>query len=612
MARATFAQTMDRLNLLIQAGYPVIYIVSSEEARVMECLTRIVSRIRVSQPTKYLWRWYEGIGLERLDNLSPGDSRQPVPWMHASGQAQIQGGGRWVSLPNTARADLALDAFVNVRQDNVPTLTDGLVVFFDLHPYLRSDPLSGAGPLVRPLRKAAADFRKYYEDNRGQKPPRYKTIVIVAPSAVGISSELEHDQIVIDFPLPEIDELRTTFNLMVGSGRLRFPETVPPAEIRQVCGANATPDEYRRLLGEMVAGAGRGLPLDDYKLGLNMFSVEGGALTSTHVEQMLRLKSKAISDRALEYTPHVAVELGGLTAVKEWVRLRKNPVISEDVRRQYKLASPKGVMLCGVSGGGKSQLAKLIAKEFSLALLRLDVGALFGMYVGESEERTRKALMLAEVLAPVVLWIDEIDKAFSGMGGNGDNGVSSRVFGHFLTWLSEKTDSVFVVATANNFQPLLGQFPEFGRKGRFDEIFWVGLPSEEARRTIFEIYLSGLWREGYLIVDTQELAAIQQDHNILDTPPPGDAFNWFIWLLGRPEISGQLTGAEIESAVNGALYERYKLDRASAGGHPFTAKLVVEIVLVARERALYAPNTPDDINMNVLEAVAKSKGWVKV
>jgi SpoVK/Ycf46/Vps4 family AAA+-type ATPase len=111
------------------------------------------------------------------------------------------------------------------------------------------------------------------------------------------------------------------------------------------------------------------------------------------------------------------------------------------------------------------------------AALRLDVGALFGKYVGDSEENTRNALRLAETLAPVVLWLDEVDKAFSGMDGASDGGVSSRVFGQFLTWMSEKRDNVFVVATANDFRLLFGKYPEFMRRGRFDEIFWVDLPA---------------------------------------------------------------------------------------------------------------------------------------
>ncbi len=164
--------------------------------------------------------------------------------------------------------------------------------------------------------------------------------------------------------------------------------------------------------------------------------------------------------------------------------------------------------------------------------MRLDVGALFGSYVGESEERTRRALVLAEVLAPVVLWLDEIDKAFSGISGGGDNGVSARVFGHFLTWLAEKQDSVVVVTTANDFQPLLNQFPEFGRKGRFDEIFFVDLPDTAERREIWKIHL------------------LKRNRN-------PDDFDLHTLAMA----SDGLSGAEIEQAVIAGLYEAFDQNR---------------------------------------------------
>jgi SpoVK/Ycf46/Vps4 family AAA+-type ATPase len=143
----------------------------------------------------------------------------------------------------------------------------------------------------------------------------------------------------------------------------------------------------------------------------------------------------------------------------------------------------------GIQGTGKSLTAKAIAHHWHLPLLRLDVGRLFGGLVGESESRTRQMIQLSEALAPCILWIDEIDKAFSGADGRGDAGTTNRVFGTFITWLAEKTSPVFVVATANNVQSLP---PEMLRKGRFDEIFFVGLPTQEERRAIFSVHLSRL------------------------------------------------------------------------------------------------------------------------
>jgi SpoVK/Ycf46/Vps4 family AAA+-type ATPase len=173
--------------------------------------------------------------------------------------------------------------------------------------------------------------------------------------------------------------------------------------------------------------------------------------------------------------------------LKEWL-VRRGGAFSERAR-QYGLPAPKGLLLVGIQGTGKSLTAKAIARHWHLPLLRLDVGRLFGGVVGESESRTRQMIQLAEALAPCVLWIDEIDKAFAGVDGRSDAGTSSRVFGTFITWMAEKQSSVFVVSTANNIQSLP---PELLRKGRFDEIFFVGLPSQEERSAIFGVHLGRL------------------------------------------------------------------------------------------------------------------------
>ncbi|NEP85187.1 MAG: AAA family ATPase, partial [Okeania sp. SIO3B3] len=171
--------------------------------------------------------------------------------------------------------------------------------------------------------------------------------------------------------------------------------------------------------------------------------------------------------------------------------------------RQYGLPHPRGLLLVGIQGTGKSLTAKAIAHHWHLPLLRLDVGRLFGGLVGESESRTRQMISIAEALAPCVLWIDEIDKGFAGLKSQGDAGTTSRVFGTFITWLAEKKSPVFVVATANNIQSLP---PEILRKGRFDEIFFVGLPNQEERTAIFEVHLSRLRPHNIKNYDINRLA----------------------------------------------------------------------------------------------------------
>lgn len=175
--------------------------------------------------------------------------------------------------------------------------------------------------------------------------------------------------------------------------------------------------------------------------------------------------------------------------MKQWVKMRQDAFTDE--ARRYGIPNPKGVLLVGIQGTGKSLSAKTIAAEWRLPLLRLDTGRLFGGIVGESESRVRQMIQLAEAIAPCVLWIDEIDKAFGNIisGGDGDSGTSRRVFGSLITWMQEKTSPVFIVATANNVRILPA---ELLRKGRFDEIFFLNLPSESERQDIFKVHLQRL------------------------------------------------------------------------------------------------------------------------
>src|SRR2546427_7136983 len=173
------------------------------------------------------------------------------------------------------------------------------------------------------------------------------------------------------------------------------------------------------------------------------------------------------------------------------------------------LPAPKGILMLGVQGCGKSLCAKAVSNQWQLPLLRFDMGRMFGSFVGSSEENVRRAIAVAESVAPAILWVDEIDKAFAGSQGSGatDGGTTARVFGTFLTWLSEKTAPVFVVATANDISQLP---PELMRKGRLDEIFFVDLPTDEERREIFCIHLARRGRDPQLF-DVESLAACSEN-----------------------------------------------------------------------------------------------------
>jgi hypothetical protein len=617
MARLTLRETMDRLLLVIQSGYPVVYIVSHEEQRVLDYLAKLLRVIRRGNPLKHLLVWSDGDALREL--ALPDADGQPgreVDWLDQPGlDAQ---GSPLNYYPDKNTPGKALEEVRLATEDSFPEMSNSLSVFFDLHPDLQQ-----GGALVRRLRNTAAALRSYYDQNRrpASEDFKYKTVVIVAPTAA-LDRELERDVFVIDFPLPERDELRREVERLEGRQVLRCADPERPG------------DPTRDQLPDLVAGAGRGLTLDAFRLALNGIAVRGGALSSERIEDILYQKAKAINNPALQYTPHVDIELGGLEAIKSWIRARRDPARIASVRERYHLPPLRGVMLCGVSGGGKSMLAQLMAREFNLALLRLDVGALFASYVGESEQRTRDALQLAEVLAPIVLWLDEVEKAFSGIQGGGDSGVSARVFGSFLTWLSEKQDSVFVVATANDFEVILNRFPEFGRKGRFDEIFWVDLPDKRARADIFRIKLKHLFDNGYITTTLDQIRQLAQqrrlpvpgDHELADMAEqvarstvraggeaarPDPRLLALCVLLGGPTISGNMTGAEIEHAVKECLYGIYNLPEEKRTGEEL-GRLIVQTVEEAKKRAMYGPSSKDLERLEELRKKAKGNNWPMV
>jgi hypothetical protein len=626
MARTTYQETMNRLLLMIQAGYPVIYIVSLEESRVLHNIVRILSvlnarRVKLGQPRKELVRWYADEGLKQVGGLAAADEVARLI-DQAPSCAQSDKRIPWLELPGFPAAPMetpqggreAPEALKKIREANAGVLANAVTVMFDVHRLLMVPP-NGQDDLVRPLRNTADQLRRYY-DAQSTMPQRFfKTIVIVAPTASGLSPELERDLIRVDFPLPEHAELLRILDRLLESRRLSIPHEPGDEDLRNLNPAN--PADYPRLLRELVASAGRGLSEEDYRSGLHMFAERGGSgtngcvLSPAHIEDMLMLKSKTISSSALEYTPHVKIELGGLKMVTDWIEVHREAAVSADVRGRWHLPPPRGLMLTGVSGGGKSQLAKLIARDFNLALLRLDVGALFGPYIGESEERTRRALRLAEDLAPVVLWIDEIDKAFQGIGG-GDSGVSARVLGQFLTWLAEKEDSVFVVATANDFETLFHKFPELGRKGRFDGIFWVDLPGDEARREIFRIYLRPEAESGFLCLDPDWVDAKAREFGIPagDKDPPREPLDRLCHLLAHQAES--LTGAEIEHAISEAKFRAYKVGSQLPAGPSLNQETLLETVQDAARSALYGPASPALVRLNELRKIAADSQWSSV
>jgi SpoVK/Ycf46/Vps4 family AAA+-type ATPase len=334
------------------------------------------------------------------------------------------------------------------------------------------------------------DFHRFLEDVSVARKLRNlarslksqpKNIVIISPQ-IAIPEDLSEVLTVIEFPLPRGSDIQTEVERLL----ITTNQSMEP-----------------RVLDELVRSC-QGLSIERIRRVLARAIATHGELRPEDVDLILEEKRQTIRQtQILDFYPTETniSDIGGLDNLKDWL-LRRGGAFSERAR-QYGLPHPRGLLLVGIQGTGKSLTAKAIAHHWHLPLLRLDVGRLFAGLVGESESRTRQMIQLAEALAPCVLWIDEIDKAFSGMDSRGDAGTSNRVFGTFITWLAEKTTPVFVVATANNIQSLP---PEMLRKGRFDEIFFVGLPTQDERKAIFTVHLERLRPHTLKSYDLERLA----------------------------------------------------------------------------------------------------------
>ena len=315
-------------------------------------------------------------------------------------------------------------------------------------------------PEVVSLLKYIAERNMYNQD--------YNATIFIVSSMLKVPDELEDLITIFDVPLPNVSEI---------------------AEItRNFCEdlGIQTPTD---ILDE-ISLSFKGLNEFQIKQILNLAYQDGGCLDLDDKQLILRQKEQLIKKAGLlEMIPvnESIDDIGGLENMKEWLYNKEVVFNQLDKAIKFGVDIPKGIMIVGMPGCGKSLAAKATAKLFEIPLVRLDVGRLLGKYIGESEENMRRALRLSEAISPCVLWIDEIEKAFSGVGGSGGGSdVTTRLFGQFLTWMQEKENTVFIVATANDISKIP---PEFLRKGRFDELFYVDFPNKEERRKILEIHL---------------------------------------------------------------------------------------------------------------------------
>ncbi|MEM7772607.1 MAG: AAA family ATPase [Cyanobacteria bacterium P01_A01_bin.37] len=422
-----------KIQTLVMAYHPLIVIETVEEDRVQTLLKQATQEMQTT-----LFEWSVTQGLVR----SPGT--YDAPWIN---ECAPPGANKPVPVENTEEPGGLLEHLQDTGQK-------ALYLLKDFAPHL--DDIV----LTRQFREVLQLFAQT------------RSAIILTGDAITLPREIAHTAVFYDLPLPGRDELYQVVSEVVRSlkAKNRIQVSIQKHEV---------PILVQSLMG---------MTLKQARQVVAYAALEDGEISVRDVTKILHRKSQVIhEDGLLEYLPveENSAELGGFTGLKGWLQ-RAKVGFSPDAKK-FNLKPPKGVLIVGIQGCGKSLAAKAIAREWRMPLLKLDAGKLYDKYIGESEKNFHRAIKLAESMAPTVLWIDEIEKSLGMGGGDSDGGLSRRLFGSFLTWLQEKSQDVFVVATANNLSQIP---PELLRKGRFDEIFFVDLPDDTERETILKIHLT--------------------------------------------------------------------------------------------------------------------------
>lgn len=466
---------------LFRAKFPFVYIPTWEEIRVLELINKIAE-----------------------DESKIKTKRDVFVWSSTEGMQKYHGNEK----DNIKDIDEPTKALKYIDDYYKPAI----LVLKDVHCFLGAKGGNTNYNFIRKIRDVAGSLK-------GADSP--KNVVIIAPS-LQLPDDLQKDVTVVDFNLPSLEELKKLLNLMIDNmiDNPKFKVDL---------------DENGK---EKLCKAAQGLTYQEAENALSRAIITTGQLTEDELDIILEEKCQVIKKTGiLEFinTDINIDDIGGLENMKRWLKKRNNSWLGK-AQKDYNLPAPKGILITGVAGCGKSMTAKAMSAMWQLPLLRLDVGKIFSGVVGSSEENMRKAIQTAEAVAPSILWIDEIEKGFGGNGHENDGGTTTRVFGTFLTWMQEKTKPVFVIATANKINMLP---PEMHRKGRFDEIFFVDLPTEKERKIIFKLHLEKRLKD-----------SISKSFKVTDS------------LLSRlSEATEGFGGSEIEQVVISALFEAFSEDR---------------------------------------------------
>lgn len=453
-----------QLTNYIKAGYACLWAVSHEEERITAEIAKVAEELNYA-----LWSWTITAGLVNKDESGLDKTQDPLAALtqFIAHTVSKKGEPEGTNIPNKS-----------------------IVILKDFHAFLKNAPAL----LVRRLKEAITVGRA---SNRH---------LIILGCQLNLPPELEKEITVIEFSLPDREELRVV------------AERTAKAAGQEVNGNM-----------EQILDAGSGLTTTEFEDACAFSKVEHGSIEPGVVS---RIKAAVLKKGGILEVLNPGVtfdDLGGLRELKDWVSKRKRAFSKE--ARLYGLPMPKGVILCGVQGAGKSYATRAIASELECPLLRLDAGKLFGGLVGSSEANVRSVIAQVEAFGKCILQIDEIDKGFAGMTGghDGDSGTTRRVIGTFLTWMQDKTSPVFIVATANDLTKLP---PELLRKGRWDELFFIDLPAFEERVEIWRVQIRRHGRKP----DKFDLEALAQQ-------------------------TGEWTGAEIEALFKEGLYWAFGQDK---------------------------------------------------
>jgi len=449
-------------------------------------LEPILTHIEARYPLLYVLTWEERRSLDHFRRLATRlkPARNLFVWSLTEGYANTPHGPGFAKDDPLAALDFALEH-----------PKPALFILKDFHPFLR-----GRQDIVRRLR----DLFQALETAD-------KTVIILSPIMV-VPPELEKEIIIIDYALPNVLEVA---EILAATAETQKSNNLPRLDAKQ---------------SEMLMRAFLGLTADEIGAVVRKVLTRKGTIDIKALDEIIEEKRQIL--RKTEIVEFVLNDLqmrqvGGLKRFKQWVDIRARGFTDE--ARKYGLPIPKGVLITGISGCGKSLVIKALANAWSMPLLRLDMGRIFSNLVGSPEESLRRAIMTVEAVAPAVLWIDEIEMGISVFSDSVESGSTSRIFASFLTWMQERRAAVFVAATANDIDRLP---PEFIRKGRFDEVFFVDLPEQAERAEIVKIHLE---------IRGKRAAQVSVE--------------------GLAKSAAGFTGAEIEQAIITAMYSAFSLHR---------------------------------------------------